>query len=356
MPRNAQGVPIASADYDASDGFSPGQTIVVKVPGLDTPAAFARTGAVPITDLARTYDRDQPVVVVDARTGAPPAHLGRARRQREHPGRHDAAHPPRPGLDRGAPLRRRPARPARRRRPPAARRPGVPPLPRRDPDRRPRLRTPPGAHGVALPDAGRAPGSPRRSLNLAWDFTVASSRSLTRRMLPIRDGAFAELGDRDLARRARPRPLARVHDRPGHRLHRRPAAERGPPRRGPRDRPVLPRPARVPPGLALPPRAGRAARAAARATRPRRTSSATSRARPRRARRRGRRSTATGCSGDAGEVGADNVEQLGNDHDVLVCATRLGRDGRARTSRTPSRCSRTSRGSRRSPTASSRAS
>ena len=69
MPRNAQGVPIASADYDASDGFSPGQTIVVKVPGFDTPAAFARTGAVPLTDLARTYDRDQPVVVLDARTG-----------------------------------------------------------------------------------------------------------------------------------------------------------------------------------------------------------------------------------------------------------------------------------------------
>jgi hypothetical protein len=68
MPRNVEGTPIAPGDYNASDGFSPGQTIVVRVPGLDTPAAFARTGAVPQTDLARTYDRRQPVVVIDTRT------------------------------------------------------------------------------------------------------------------------------------------------------------------------------------------------------------------------------------------------------------------------------------------------
>jgi hypothetical protein len=68
MPRNVDGTPIAPGDYNASDGFSPGQTIVVKVPGLDTPEAFARTGAVPQTDLARAYDRREPVVVLDART------------------------------------------------------------------------------------------------------------------------------------------------------------------------------------------------------------------------------------------------------------------------------------------------
>ena len=41
---------------------------MTKVPGLDTPAALAQTGAVPITDLARTYDRRQPVVLINART------------------------------------------------------------------------------------------------------------------------------------------------------------------------------------------------------------------------------------------------------------------------------------------------
>ena len=44
-----------------------------------------------------------------------------------------------------------------------------------------------------------AAGIGRSSLYLAWDFTVASTRNLTGRMLAIRDDAFAQLGDRDLA-------------------------------------------------------------------------------------------------------------------------------------------------------------
>jgi len=45
----------------------------------------------------------------------------------------------------------------------------------------------------------RKAGIKRRSLYLAWDFTVASERSLTERMLSIRDDAFAQLGDTNLA-------------------------------------------------------------------------------------------------------------------------------------------------------------
>src|ERR671915_1479576 len=63
MPHNSRGIPIDPAEYNRSDGFSPGQLIVTKVPGLDTPAAFERTGAVPITDLARGFDHRQPVLV-----------------------------------------------------------------------------------------------------------------------------------------------------------------------------------------------------------------------------------------------------------------------------------------------------
>ena len=68
MPRNRLGKPVSSAPYNFSDGFSPGNMIVTKVPGLDTPEAFARTGAVPITDIARTFDAGQPIVVINART------------------------------------------------------------------------------------------------------------------------------------------------------------------------------------------------------------------------------------------------------------------------------------------------
>ena len=45
----------------------------------------------------------------------------------------------------------------------------------------------------------RRAGVAKRNLTLAWDFTVASERGLTARMLRIRDDAFAQLGDRDLA-------------------------------------------------------------------------------------------------------------------------------------------------------------
>lgn len=45
---------------------------------------------------------------------------------------------------------------------------------------------------------GRA-GVARRSLYLAWDFTVASGKGIAGRLLSIRDRAFAQLGDHDLA-------------------------------------------------------------------------------------------------------------------------------------------------------------
>src|SRR5688572_12940375 len=68
MPRNRLGKPVSAAPYNYSDGFSPGNKIVTKVPGLDTPEAFRRTGAVPITDVERSFDPAQPIVVINART------------------------------------------------------------------------------------------------------------------------------------------------------------------------------------------------------------------------------------------------------------------------------------------------
>src|SRR5215211_4298084 len=68
MPRNRLGKPIDPADYNRSDGFSPGQLIVTKVPGLDNPDAFRETGAVPITDIERSQDPSQPIVVINTKT------------------------------------------------------------------------------------------------------------------------------------------------------------------------------------------------------------------------------------------------------------------------------------------------
>ena len=39
------------------------------MPGLDTPAALAGTGAIPINHLGRYRAKDTPVVVIDAKNG-----------------------------------------------------------------------------------------------------------------------------------------------------------------------------------------------------------------------------------------------------------------------------------------------
>src|ERR687896_218345 len=68
MPRNAAGKPIDPTEINRNDGFSPGSLIVTRVPGLDSQAAFDRTGLVPITDPERSFDRHQPAVLIDAQT------------------------------------------------------------------------------------------------------------------------------------------------------------------------------------------------------------------------------------------------------------------------------------------------
>ena len=69
MPANIAGKPIDPTEINRNDGFSPGSLIVTRVPGLDSQAAFDATGLVPITDPARSFDADQPAVVIDAATG-----------------------------------------------------------------------------------------------------------------------------------------------------------------------------------------------------------------------------------------------------------------------------------------------
>ncbi len=69
MPTNADGVPIKAGPYQENDGFSPGETILVRVPGLDNPAALAATNAAPINHIGRYAEQGQPIVVIDADTG-----------------------------------------------------------------------------------------------------------------------------------------------------------------------------------------------------------------------------------------------------------------------------------------------
>ncbi len=197
MPVNAQGQRIAVAQYDRNDGFSPGSAIVVHVPGLDNARAFARTHAVTLQNMSRAYAGPQPIVVIDEQTGrrqliwseldanAPTPqdtnlliHPGKnfteghtyvvaLRKLRNSRGKLIAA----PGwFER--------LRDGRR-------------LLRIERSQRKRY-----AHIFASLKRARIA---RSGLYEAWDFTVASSRSLTSRMLAIRNDAFAQLGDHNLA-------------------------------------------------------------------------------------------------------------------------------------------------------------
>lgn len=198
LPRNVAGKRLAAADYNRSDGFSPGQPIVLHVKGLDTPEALRRTGAAPVSDIGRSLDRRQPIVLVDATT-----------REREliwseldstAPSPQETALIIRPGknLDEGhryiVALRGlKDARGKTLRAPKAFR------------IFRDRL----GSRSAAVRNRRarmerilrtlRRAGIRRRGLYLAWDFTVASRTGLSQRLLRMRDEAFAALGDRNLA-------------------------------------------------------------------------------------------------------------------------------------------------------------
>src|SRR5829696_120785 len=198
MPRNAGQVPIRPDEYNRNDGFSPGSPIHTKVPGLDDQAAFEATGLVPITDMARAFDADQPAVVIDADTGERQliwaeldanAKTDADRNLFIRPGRNwEEGHRYIVALRflrdaQGRELEAQPAFAAYRDRDPSTRKPVDA---RRE-------------HMDELFTTLNKAGIKRKDLYLAWDFTVGSEQRITERMLGIRDDAFAALGDEDLS-------------------------------------------------------------------------------------------------------------------------------------------------------------
>ena len=189
MPRNRDGVAIDPTDFNRSDGFSPGTMIVTRVPGID----LARTGAPPLGDLARSLEADSPMVIVDADTGErhpfwaeldPGAATDEDRALMLRPGvSFEEGHRYVVALRRlrdgaGATI---PANPVF-----ATYRDAVPTDVAHVEARRPAME----AVFATLAEAGVA----RDDLHLAWDFTVASERNLSERLLHLRDDAFADLG------------------------------------------------------------------------------------------------------------------------------------------------------------------
>jgi hypothetical protein len=198
LPANAKGVHIDPTELNRNDGFSPGQEIVLQVPGLQAGAAFRRTGAVPLTNMADAFRRRQPIVLIDAATRKRQLIWAELDAHATKPA--DRALLIHPGTNLQAGHRYivalRDIRTAKGRTIPAPAgfrlyRDGLTTRVRAVESRR--------AHFASIFRTLRRAGIARRSLYLAWDFTVASTKSTTSRLLAIRDDAFKQLGDANLA-------------------------------------------------------------------------------------------------------------------------------------------------------------
>jgi hypothetical protein len=191
MPRNVKGVPIDPRPYDRADGFSPGAPILTRVPGLDSPAKLSRIRAPTVNDIARSLSRNSPIVVIDARTrkrqlvwaevDMNATHRGN-RLLEIHPGRNL-----REGHTYIVAIRGIRAKPSHAFR---VFRDGL-----RTRDRSLLRRR---AHMNAIFRTLARAGIRRKGLFLAWDFTVASERSIAGPLLSIRNDAFKRLGDTNL--------------------------------------------------------------------------------------------------------------------------------------------------------------
>ena len=199
MPANKKGQRVSVAAYDRNDGFSPGSAMIVHVPGLDNPTAFARTGAVGLLNMSKAFARAQPIVVIDEATGRRQLIYSELDSNAPDPAHTNLMIVPGKALTDGhtyivalrnlrdaaghiisAPSWFAKLRDGRR----------LPAAERSQKQRYRRIFLALKRAGIALP-----------SLYEAWDFTVASRRDLTGRLLAIRNNGFAQLGDTNLADR-----------------------------------------------------------------------------------------------------------------------------------------------------------
>jgi len=195
---NSAGQRVDTAPYNLNDGYSPGQTIVVKVPGLNSVAAMQRTGAVPINHIGQYASPDQPIVVIDATTGQRWPIWSEIDSNATDPDR--VALLIHPAVDFAAKDRYivalRDLKTAD----------GVTiPAPNGFRYYRDKLRSDSPVinerrkHFESIFKTLQKAHIKRKDLYLAWDFTVASDQNIAGRMLHIRNDAFAQLGDTDLA-------------------------------------------------------------------------------------------------------------------------------------------------------------
>lgn len=197
MPANTSGVHIEAAPYNAADGFSPGSTILVKIPGITTVADVKANKAVPINHLGAYKSPTAPIVVIDASTGQrwpiwveiDSAASPEKADLEIHPSVNFAS-----GHRYIVALRSLKNAKKQSLEAPAGFRYYRDELPSEE--EAVNVRRP---HFNELFAKLETAGITRSSLYLAWDFTVASDANNSSRMLSMRNNAFAQLGDTNLA-------------------------------------------------------------------------------------------------------------------------------------------------------------
>jgi hypothetical protein len=197
MPVDKNGVAISPAPYDRNDGFSPGSAIVLHVNGLDNAAALQKTGAVGLLNMGQSFAKKAPIVVIDQATGQRQLIYAELDSNAPTPQTTNLIITPGKEFTDGhtyvvamrnlknaaghiikAPSWFEKLRDGRK-------------LPANERSQKSRYK----AIFKALKRAGIA----QKNLYEAWNFTVASETNLTGRLLAIRNDAFAQLGDTNLA-------------------------------------------------------------------------------------------------------------------------------------------------------------
>jgi hypothetical protein len=190
MPANVKGVPIDPAEWDRNDGFSPGTPILTVVPGID----LGQTGAAPVTNIGAALRRDAPIVIIDTRTGRRWPYWAELDSNTTDTARQALIVRPALRLAEGTHYvvaLRNLRNSAGRQIPPGPAFAAM--LANHPPAGGPVLRARWFSMRRVLRELRRH-GVGTNGLYLAWDFTTSSTRSLTERVLHMRDQAFAELG------------------------------------------------------------------------------------------------------------------------------------------------------------------
>ncbi|HEX3801375.1 MAG TPA: hypothetical protein VHV75_00900 [Solirubrobacteraceae bacterium] len=198
MPENTNEVRIGVGPYDQDDGFSPGSAILLHISQLDTQPALNKTHAVGLLNMSAYKAKNAPIVVIDETTGQRQmiyaqldanANSAATRDLMIMPGSnwqdgHTYVVVLRNLRNAGGHLIGAPAWFEKLR--------DSKPLPAAE-------RSQAKRYAKIFKALKRAKVSLNSSVYEAWNFTVASTKSLTGRLLSIRNQAFSQLGDTNLA-------------------------------------------------------------------------------------------------------------------------------------------------------------